>query len=66
MCHEYSTVDIRKSVGERRVGPRSATDPAGIMTLYGRGGCMERQQIIALLFAFLMVSSMVAWGVSII
>jgi len=27
---------------------------------------MERQQIIALLFAFLMVSSMVAWGVSII
>jgi len=27
---------------------------------------MDRQQIIALLFAFLMVSSMVAWGVSII
>ncbi|MBP1921084.1 hypothetical protein J2751_000067 [Halorubrum alkaliphilum] len=36
------------------------------MTLYGRDGCMERQQIIAVLFAFLMVSSMVAWGVSII
>lgn len=27
---------------------------------------MDRQQVIALFFAFLMVSSMVAWGVSVL
>jgi len=34
---------------------------------YTSGGptvCMDRQQLMALFFAFLMVSSMLAWGIS--
>ncbi len=36
------------------------------MRLLGGRERMDRDQIIALFFAFLMVSSMVAWGVSVL
>jgi hypothetical protein len=36
------------------------------MSLYGAGGSMDRQQIFALFFAFLMVSSMAAWGITLL
>lgn len=57
-------------VTERRVdwkGTEGGTDvvPAHRnYTALSRRFGMDRQQIIALLFAFLMVSSMIAWGVS--
>jgi hypothetical protein len=36
------------------------------MTTDGRTRSMDRQQLFALFFAFLMVSSMAAWGVSLL
>jgi hypothetical protein len=36
------------------------------MPVYGAVSRMNRQQIFALFFAFLMVSSMAAWGVSLL
>jgi len=36
------------------------------MSLCGRDASMDRQQVLALFFAFLMVSSMVAYGVSLL
>jgi hypothetical protein len=36
------------------------------MPIYVPQGSMNRQQIFALFFAFLMVSSMAAWGVSLL
>jgi len=36
------------------------------MSLCGRDAGMDRQQLFALFFAFLMVSSMVAYGVSLL
>ncbi len=40
--------------------------PAGIMSPCSRTQDMDRQQIIAVFFAFLMVSSMAAWGVTLL
>jgi|AntRauMinimDraft_4_1070384.scaffolds.fasta_scaffold00033_75 hypothetical protein len=40
--------------------------PGGIITRDRRTERMNRQQFFALFFAFLMVSSMAAWGVSLI
>jgi len=45
-------------------GPR--IDPAGIISVCDGSEPMERQQLIALFFAFLMMSSMVAWGISLL
>jgi hypothetical protein len=43
-----------------------AVAPAGVITAAGRTRGMDRQQLFALFFAFLMVSSMAAWGVSLL
>ncbi|WP_157745957.1 hypothetical protein [Halorubrum trapanicum] len=45
---------------------RRHPSPAGVKRFCGRHGGMDRQQIMALFFAFLMVSSMVAYGVSLL
>ncbi|QUO48539.1 MULTISPECIES: hypothetical protein [Halorubrum] len=45
---------------------RRHPSPAGVIRFYGRHGDMDRQQVMALFFAFLMVSSMVAYGVSLL
>jgi hypothetical protein len=50
----------------RRGGSAALPSPAGVIPLYGRNAGMDRQQIFALFFAFLMVSSMVAYGVSLL
>ncbi|GAA0715063.1 surface glycoprotein (TIGR04207 family) [Halorubrum trapanicum] len=42
------------------------SSPAGVIRFYGRQARMDRQQIIAVFFALLMVSSMVAYGVSLL
>ncbi|MFC6772420.1 hypothetical protein ACFQDD_13000 [Halorubrum pallidum] len=47
-------------------GRPGRVEPAGIISACDRYVHMERQQLIALFFAFLMVSSMVAWGVSLL
>ncbi|WP_167603295.1 hypothetical protein [Halorubrum sodomense] len=52
--------------GETNTVRLSLPSPAGIIPLYGRHPDMDRQQVMALFFAFLMLSSMVAYGVSLL
>jgi hypothetical protein len=53
-------------LGDHNTARASPSSPAGVIPFCGRHADMDRQQLMALFFAFLMVSSMVAYGVSLL